>query len=93
MAFYFAAGAIFGPALILVFLIWLVILTRKVKHMSAAQDGFTAAVAKLQTDVNTLIAENGPAAVQAAVDAQATADTAAVAAVDATVVASLKPPA
>jgi hypothetical protein len=54
---------------------------------------FADSIAKLQTDVNALIAQNGneTAAIAAAVAAKDASDAAAVDAVDATVVAALAP--
>ena len=54
---------------------------------------FADSIAKLTTDVNTLIAQNGnePAAIAAAVAAKDAADAAAVDAIDATVVAAITP--
>lgn len=52
---------------------------------------FADSVAKLDADVQKLIAENGPGAVAAAVAAKDAADAAAVDAVDAKVVAALAP--
>jgi hypothetical protein len=66
---------------------------RKLIHdFRRALMGFSESVAKLQKDVAQLIAENGPAAVAAAVAAKDAADAAAVDAVDASVVAALAPP-
>ena len=52
---------------------------------------FATSIAKLQADVATLIAENGPAAVAAAVAANDASNAAAVDALDATVVAAITP--
>ncbi len=52
---------------------------------------FADSISKLQKDVAQLIAENGPAAVAAAVAAKDASDAAAVDAVDASVVAALAP--
>ena len=67
-----------------VFLLW-----RKQVHMATT---FTAALAALTTDVQTLISETGPAAVATAVAAKDAADAAAVNALDVTVKAAIAPP-
>lgn len=65
---------------------------REIKEILMA---FADSIAKLQADVNTLIAENGPTAVAtavaAAVAAKDASDAAAVDAVDASVVAAITP--
>lgn len=58
--------------------------------MSVATDANAAALTKLQTDVNSLVAQGG-AGVQAAVDAFATQNTVQVQAIDNAVVAALTP--
>lgn len=79
------------PALALILVVLLLILWR-LKRMSAATDGFTAAVSKLQTDVAALVSQ-GSSGTQAAVDAFATQATVQVQAIDNSVVAALAPPA
>jgi len=64
---------------------------RFVRELEEILMTFANAIAKLQQDVATLIAENGPGAVAAAVAAKDASDSAAVQAVDATVVAAITP--
>lgn len=68
-----------------------------VKELKEILMAFADSIAKLQADVATLIAENGPTAVAtavaAAVAAKDASDAAAVDAVDATVAAAIAPPA
>ena len=68
-------------------------LLREIKEIKEKLMAFADSIAKLQKDVAQLIAENGPAAVAAAVAAKDASDAAAVDAVDASVVAALPAPA